>query len=92
MCARIKVANREVSKGKKLISDHGLFASCEGQQGAANGQDSWGFFQRCTGLRAAECWLGRRLHQLKASTTMDLCTTIFLFFMTSGLKKLGLVD
>ena len=25
--------------------DHGLFSSYEGQQGAANGQDSWGVFQ-----------------------------------------------
>ena len=40
----------------------------------------------------AECWLARRLHQLKASTTtMDL--GIFLFFCTMyGLEKLGVVD
>ena len=45
MCARIKGANREVSEGKKLMSDHGLFSSCDGQQGAANGQDSRDLFR-----------------------------------------------
>ena len=29
---------------EKLISDHGRVSSYEGQQRAANGQDSWGFF------------------------------------------------
>ena len=72
LCARIKEgANREVSEGK-VISDHEMFSSYEGQQGAANRQDLWGVLQRCAGLRAAGCWLARRLHQLKASTTMDL--------------------
>ena len=27
---------------QKLISDHGLLSSYEGQQGAVNGKDSWG--------------------------------------------------
>ena len=27
------------------------------------------------------CWLARRLHQLKASTTMDLCIPIFVIFV-----------
>ena len=49
LCARIKGANGKVSEGK-AISDHGLFSSYEGKQGAANGQDSWGVFQGCTGL------------------------------------------
>ena len=31
------------------MSDHGLFASYEGQVGAANGQDSWGFFRDALG-------------------------------------------
>ena len=48
-----------------MISDHGLFSSFEGRQGAANGQGSW------------TCWLTRRLHQLKALTTMDLDISIF---------------
>ena len=32
----------------------------------------------CTGLWAAGYWLARRLHQLKASTTMDLGISFFL--------------
>ena len=63
------------------MSDHGLFSSYEGLQGAANGQDSWGLFRDgCTGLWTAGCWLARRLHRLKASTTttMDLGILIFL--------------
>ena len=36
---------------EKLTSNHGLFSSYEGQQGAANGQNSWGFFRdaKCFG-------------------------------------------
>ena len=39
-----------------------------------------GLFQGCTGLWTAGCWLVRRLHQLKASTTMDLGISISLYF------------
>ena len=35
---------------EKLISDHGLFCSSEGQQGAASGQDSWDFFRDAQGF------------------------------------------
>ena len=35
-------------------------------------------FQGCTGLWTAGCWLARRLHQLKASTTVDLGISFFL--------------
>ena len=34
----------------KLISDHVLFSSYEGQQGAVSGQDSWGFFKDTQGF------------------------------------------
>ena len=62
------------------MTDHVHFSSYEGHQGAANGQDSWGFFRDAqTGLWTAGSWLARRLHQLKASTTMDLGISIFLF-------------
>ena len=38
-----------------------------------------GLSQGCTGLWTAGCWLARRLHQLKASTTiMDLGISFFL--------------
>ena len=54
------------------MSDYVFFLlSTREQQGAANRQDSWGFFKD-TGLWTVGCWLARRLHQLKASTTMDL--------------------
>ena len=76
-----------------MISDLGLFSSYEGQQGTANEQDWWGFFQPCTGLWTAGCWVARRLHQLKASTTMDLGISIFLISVSCvALKNLGLVD
>ena len=32
------------------MPDHGHFSSYEGQQGAANGQDSWGFFKDAQGF------------------------------------------
>ena len=54
-----------------------------------------GLFQGCTGLWTAGCWLARRLHQLKASTTIDLSIPILLtrYFCTMcGIEKLGLVD
>ena len=37
------------------------------------------FLAEGTGLWTAGCWLARRLHQLKASTTMDLGISFFLF-------------
>ena len=40
-----------------------------------------GLFQGYTGLWTAGCSLARRLHQLKASTTMDLGISIFLIFV-----------
>ena len=36
---------------EKLMSDHRLFSSYEGQQGAANGQDSWDFFRDAQDFR-----------------------------------------
>ena len=71
-CARELKARTGRFLREKLISDHGLFSFYEDQQGTANGQDNWGVFQECTGLWTSECWLVRRLHQLKASATMDL--------------------
>ena len=40
-----------------------------------------GLFQECTGLWTVGCWLARRLHQLKASTPMDLGISFFLIFV-----------
>ena len=44
-CARKSKARSGRFLRGKLISDHGLFSSYEGQHGAPNGQDSWGFFR-----------------------------------------------
>ena len=73
------------------MSDHGLFLPT----GAARSGE-WarfvGLYQGCTGLWTAECWLARRLHQLKASTTMDLGISIFLIFVQCvGLRNLYLL-
>ena len=91
-CARESKARTRRFQREKVISDHDLFSSYESQQGAANGQDFWGVFQGCAGLRTAACWLVCRLHQLKASTAMHPGISNFLayFCMTCGLEKLGL--
>ena len=78
LCAGIESANREVSEGKADLRPRSLFF-LRGPHGASNGQDSWGFFQGCAGLWTAGCRLARRLHQLKASTTMDLGISISFF-------------
>ena len=77
-CARESKARTGRFLRQNLISYHGLFSSNEGRQGEANGQDPRGVFQGRTGLWTAGCWLVRRLHQLKASITMDLGISIFL--------------
>ena len=45
-----------------LLSDHGMVSFYEGQQGAANGQESSGVFQGCTGLLLIKT--DRRYYQL----------------------------
>ena len=59
--------------------DHGHFSPCEGHK--EQRARFVGLFQGCTGLWTARCWLARRLHQLKASTTMNLDISIFFFFV-----------
>ena len=44
LCARIESANREVSEGKANLLPRSFFF-LRGPHGAANGQDSWGFFK-----------------------------------------------
>ena len=66
------------------------FFFLRGPQGAANGQDV--LFQGCAGLWTVGCWLARRLHQLKVSTTMDLGISIFLIFVRCvALRNLDLL-
>ena len=59
------------------MSDHGHFSSYEGHKERRTGKIC-GAFQGCPGLWTDGCWLVRRLHHLKASTTMDLGVSIFL--------------
>ena len=60
------------------MPDHGHFSFCEWSGERARFVE---IFQGCTGLRTAGCWLARRPHQVKASTTMDLGISIFLIFV-----------
>ena len=61
------------------MSDHGLFPSYEGQQGTANGQDSWDVFQACAqGFGRLDAGSRAGFNKLKAFTTTDLGISIFL--------------
>ena len=73
------------------MSDHGHFSSYEGHKERRTGKIRRAF-QGCTGLWAAGWWLARRLHQLKASITMDLGISILLIFVRCvALRNLGLL-
>ena len=91
LCARIKGANREVSEGKADISPRSVFL-----RGSTRSSERARFvrlFQGCTGLWTTGCWLTHRLHQLKASPTMDLGILIFLIsVLMCSLEELRLVD
>ena len=76
---------------KKLISDHGLISSYEGQQGAATGQDLWGFFRV---HRDLDGWMLARAPTSPAQG-LHYGPRYFnfpYFFVVCGLEKLGLVD
>ena len=77
MCARIKGANWEVSEGKADVWPRSFFF-LRGPTRSGERARFVGLIQGCTRLWTAGCWLARRLHQLKASTTMDLGISIFL--------------
>ena len=67
----------------KLISDHGLFSSYEGQQGVC---ERARFLERFSWMhRALDGWM----LELEASTAMDLDITVFFLCVTCGLEKLG---
>ena len=63
------------------MSDYGHFSSYERATRSGERARFVGLFQGCTGLWRVGCWLARRLHQLKASTTMDLGISILLIFV-----------
>ena len=60
------------------MSDHGLISSHEGHKERRTGK-FMGLFLECLRLWTPGCWLARRLHQPKASATMDLGISISLF-------------
>ena len=92
LCARITGLTREVSEGKTDYCLTTSFFFLRGPQGGANVQDSWDFSKDACWLWTAACWLARRLHQLKASTTMDLVISIFLTFVECvALRNLDLM-
>ena len=73
------------------MSDHGHFLPTRATRSGERAR-FMGLFQGCTGLWTAGCWLARRLHQLKASTTMDIGISIFLISVQSvALRKLDLL-
>ena len=92
-CAREPKARTGRFLKERLMSDHGLFSSYEGQQGAANGQDYRGIFQGYM-HRALNGWM---LAGTPASPAQGLhhrgprCFKFPYFCMTRGLEKLGLL-
>ena len=73
------------------MSDHGLFPSYEGHKERRTGKIRGAFFKDAQAWTAG-CWLARRLHQLKASTAMDLGISFFLIFVRClALRSLDLL-
>ena len=75
---------------EKLISDHGLFSSYEGQQRAANGLNSWDFFRNAQSFGRLDADSDDSFTSLRPPPPRYfnfpyLC-------MMCGLEKLGLVD
>ena len=78
LCVRITGLNGSFLR-EKLVSDHGHFSSYEGRtKGAANGQDSWGFFKDAQGF-------GRLVAGSRAAFTSSRppppWTSVFQFFL-----------
>ena len=60
------------------MSDHGHHSSYEGHKERRTGKIRGAFSRMHRAFWTAGCWLARRLHQLKASTTMDHGISFFL--------------
>ena len=92
-CAREYKARTGRFLRENLISDYGLFSSYEDQHGAANGQDSWGFFRDAQGFGRLDA--GSRAG-FTSSRPPPPWTSVFQFplflYKMRGLEKLGLVD
>ena len=77
LCTRIKGSNQEVSEVKADVWPR-YFFFLRGPTRSCERARFVGLVQGRTGLWTAGCWLARRLHQFKASTTVDLGISIFL--------------
>ena len=77
-CARESKARTGRLLREKQMSDHGLFSSYEGEQGAANGQDSWGFFRDAQGFGRLDA--GSRAG-FASSRLPPPWTSVFRFFL-----------
>ena len=91
LCARIESANREVSEGKADLWPRSFFF-LRGPQGAANGQDSWGFFKDAQGFGRLDT--GSRAGFTSSRPPPPWTSYVnFPYFCTMcGLEKLGIVD
>ena len=89
-CARESKARTGRCLREKLISDHGLFSSYEGRQGATNGQDSLFLFRNAQGFG----WLDTGSRAGFASSRPPPPWTsvfhIFIFVPCVALRNLGL--
>ena len=74
------------------MCDYGDFSSYEGDKERERARFV-GLFHVCKRLWTARCWLARRLHQHKASTTINLAISIFLNFVVRcvALRNLDLL-
>ena len=91
LCARNLGVNRNVSEGKTDVWPTVIFLPTRATRSGERARFV-GLFQGCTGLWTAGFWLARRLHQLKAPTTMDLGTSFFLIFVRCvALRNLDLL-
>ena len=75
------------------MSDHGLFSSYEGQEGAANGQDSWGVFRDAQGCGRLDAGSRTSFTRSRPPPPWTSVFHLFLFLCTMySLEKLELVD
>ena len=73
------------------MSDHGHFLPTRTTRSGERARFV-GLFQGYTGLWTVGCWLAHQLHQLKASTTMDLGISFFLISVQCvALRNLDLI-
>ena len=77
LCARIAGLNREVSEGRADVWPRYYFF-LRGPQGAANGQDSWGFFRDSQGFGRLDA--GSRAGSTSSRPPPPPWTSVFQFF------------